>query len=126
MRYYERRGLLPPDERSGGNYRLYGEETRERLLFIRAAQAAGFTLKDIGLLLDFHDGNATPCHDVQELIGARLVKVDQQIDHLHQVREVLGQWLGVCVTTAKTGRCGVLEGLGTPMGGGSGRGRQKR
>ena len=68
VRYYERRGLLRPDGRSEGNYRMYGEATLERLLFVRSAQVAGFTLTDITALLDFRDGDAAPCKEVQDLI----------------------------------------------------------
>jgi DNA-binding transcriptional MerR regulator len=37
VRYYERIGLLQPEARSAGNYRLYGPEALARLRFIRAA-----------------------------------------------------------------------------------------
>jgi len=47
VRYYERTGLLPPEGRSGGNYRSYSVRSLERLRFIRAAQANGFTLDDV-------------------------------------------------------------------------------
>lgn len=56
VRYYERAGRLGPEERSGGNYRTYTQRSPERLLFIRAAQANGFTLDDSRSLLDFQDG----------------------------------------------------------------------
>jgi len=111
VRYYERRGLVTPDERTDGNYRIYSEAALERLLFIRAAQGAGFTLKDIELLLDFRGGDPAPCREVQDLIGARLAKLDEEIEHLHHVRDVLGRWMRVCRRAAKSGRCGVLEGL---------------
>ncbi len=114
VRFYERRGLLAPEQRSPGNYRLYSGAALERLRFIRAAQAAGFTLKDIELLLVFRDGDVSPCRDVQNVIGVRLAKVDQEIEHLHHVRDVLGQWLKVCRKAERTGRCGVLEGLSRP------------
>jgi DNA-binding transcriptional MerR regulator len=114
VRFYERRGLLSPDHRSRGNYRMFSAATLERLRFIRAAQAAGFTLKDIELLLDFRDGDVSPCRDVQNVIGERLAKVDREIKHLHHVRDVLGQWLKVCQKAERTGRCGVLDGLSRP------------
>lgn len=114
VRFYERRGLLKADRRSPGNYRQYGQGTLERLRFIRAAQAAGFTLKDIEVLLDFRDGDVSPCREVQNVIGERLAKVDREIEHLHHVRDVLGQWLKVCRKTERTGQCGVLDGLSRP------------
>ena len=114
VRYYERRGLLVPDERSEGNYRLYGGAALDRLRFIRTAQAAGFTLSNIELLLDFRDGDAAPCTEVQQLITSRLSKVESEIEHLGHVQEVLKKWMGVCRRAARTGRCGVLHGLGPP------------
>lgn len=70
VRYYERHGLLTSEARSRGNYRLYGPAALERLRFVRSAQAAGFTLSDITLLLRFRDGDPAPCQDVYEEAGA--------------------------------------------------------
>lgn len=115
VRYYERRGLIRPDGRSGsGRYRVYGPGAVERLRFIRAAQGAGFTLRDIAALLEFRDGDLTPCEEVQGLIARRLRRVEVDIAHLERVRVVLRRWLGVCRRSASSGRCGVLAGLERP------------
>jgi MerR family mercuric resistance operon transcriptional regulator len=115
VRYYERRGLIRPDGRAGtGRYRVYGAGVLERLRFIRAAQAAGFTLTDIAVLLEFRDGDLTPCEEVQGLIARRLRRVERDIEHLEHVRGVLRRWLGVCQRSARSGRCGVLAGLERP------------
>ncbi len=111
IRYYERRGLLRPDGRSEGNYRVYGEEALDRLRFVRSAQAAGFTLSDISALLQFRDGDTAPCKEVQDLITVRLAQVVEQIDHLKLVERMLGKWHTVCREAERSGRCGVLEGL---------------
>lgn len=111
VRYYERRGLLKPEGRSDGNYRLYSEESLRRLRFVRSAQAAGFTLSDIALLLRFRDGDVSPCRKVQDLITARLERVARQVEQLQQVDRMLRKWLTVCRRTQRTGRCGVLEEL---------------
>ena len=57
VRYYQRLGLMPLPERpqgSGvsGGIRQYGRADMERLRFIRSAQAAGFTLKQIARLIE--------------------------------------------------------------------------
>ena len=57
VRYYEPRKLLEPTTRSSGNYRMNDCEMLERLLFIRSAQHAGFTLCDSSSLLEFRDGD---------------------------------------------------------------------
>ena len=60
LRYYERIGLLLPDDRSQGNYRLYGAASLRRLQFICAAQSIGFKLDDIRTLLGALTGQAPP------------------------------------------------------------------
>ena len=67
IRYYERERLLQPSSRSPSNYRLYSAADLERLRFIRAAQATGFTLHDVSKLL-----RPAPCGSVQRLIEERL------------------------------------------------------
>ena len=76
VRYYERVGLVRPSGRTAGNFRYYGLEALHRLRFIRAAAATGFTLADIRRLLEFRDGAAAPCKEVQSLIENRLADVD--------------------------------------------------
>lgn len=56
VRYYQRRGLLGTPDRPngagmGGGIRRYGADDARRLRFIRSAQAAGFSLEQIGELL---------------------------------------------------------------------------
>ena len=47
LRFYERRGLLPPSGRSPGGYRLYSEADLHRLDFIRQAKALGLALGQV-------------------------------------------------------------------------------
>ncbi len=113
VRYYERRGLLMPRERSRGNYRLYGEDALERLQFVRGAQAAGFTLADISVILEFREGTTPPCEEIQKLISERLRHVAEQLHHHERIERVLKSWLKVCRHAERTGRCGVIESLAT-------------
>ncbi len=89
LRYYERRGLLDPLNRTSGNYRIYGAESVERLYFIRAAQATGFTLDDVLTALSFREGSRAPCSEVQHVIEERLQDVDKKIADLRRVNRVL-------------------------------------
>ena len=111
VRYYERAGLLRPAGRTASNYRFYSEESVERLRFIRAAQATGFTLHDIMSLLDLRDGTAVPCREVQVLIEARLGDVAKHLEGLQHVQEVLHASLHICRQAEAKGRCEVIENL---------------
>lgn len=111
LRYYERAKILRPDGRSGGNYRVYGAAALERLRFIRAAQANGFTLDDISMLLRFRDGATAHCKDVQGLIKERLADLQKRMQQMHEVEAVLRSSLKMCRQFERTGRCQVIDNL---------------
>lgn len=85
LRYYERRGLLPAPPRSAAGYRLYGEETAERLSFIRGAKRMGLRLADIKELLDVRDRGQCPCGHTRDLVERRLAEVEAEIRQLSAV-----------------------------------------
>jgi DNA-binding transcriptional MerR regulator len=89
IRFYERRGLLKPDARTQSNYRTYSGRTCERLKFIRAAQATGFSLKDIREMLTLTYSDKPPCDEVAALIEHRLDDVKQRLRELRRVERTL-------------------------------------
>ena len=105
VRYYQRRGLLAVPA-SAGAVRRYGPEDVRRLRFIRRAQAAGFTLEEIGelLVLDRSDDRAR----VRELAGARLAALDARIAELESSRAALERLRATCASGGK-GPCPILE-----------------
>lgn len=111
LRFYERRGLLKPEARSGSDYRLYGTRSLETLRFIRSAQASGFSLDDIATLLKFEQGRISPCGEVQDLIGARMRDLDRRLQDLRRVQAALRRSLRKCKSGERTGRCVVLSEL---------------
>lgn len=105
VRYYQRRGLLPVPA-SAGAVRRYDEQDVRRLRFIRRAQAAGFTLEEIGelLALDRTDDRAR----VRELASERLTALDARIAELETSRAALERLRGACASGRK-GPCPILE-----------------
>jgi DNA-binding transcriptional MerR regulator len=89
VRFYERLGLLKPDARTQSNYRTYSARTAERLKFIRAAQATGFSLKDIREMLTLTYSDDPPCAEVVGLIDRRLDDVRQRLRELKRVERAL-------------------------------------
>jgi MerR family mercuric resistance operon transcriptional regulator len=111
VRYYERSGLLQPDGRTEGNYRVYGSAALERLRFILAAKANGFTLEDVQALLDFRAGRTAPCEEVQKLIEDRLSQLETRLEQLQHVQDVLHSSLDECRKVDSTGRCRTMDKL---------------
>ena len=113
VRYYERIGLVEPEERSAGNYRLYGRASLEKLKFVRAAQAIGFTLEDTRALLADESGSAPKCGAVRSLIEDRLADVEERLKDLRHVRKVLKSAMEQCRTQKPSDCCLVVEELRT-------------
>ena len=77
-----------------------------RLLFIRRAQAAGFTLEEIAELLALDSG-----HDrarVRALAGERLAALGARIAELETARSALTRLSEACAAGSK-GPCPILE-----------------
>jgi MerR family mercuric resistance operon transcriptional regulator len=105
VRFYQRRGLLAEPPRAGG-IRRYGPEDVRRLRFIRTAQAAGFTLEEIGELLELDRTNDRP--RVRELAASRLAALDAKISELTQARSALERLRSSCAS-GKRGPCPIIE-----------------
>ena len=94
VRFYQRRGLLSEPPRPRGEVRRYGHDDLERLRFIRSAQAAGFTLAEIGELLEL---NASDDRSrAYELAQARVAVLDQKIAQLQTARRALASLASAC------------------------------
>ena len=111
LRYYERAGLVRPTTRADNQYRLYTEQTLQIIRFIRAAQAAGFTLDDVRTLLALHSGDMALCKDVQPLIAKRLAEVSQRLKEMRHMQRLLQSFLATCHAQDQDTLCHVVDTL---------------
>lgn len=82
IRFYEQEGILPEPDRTSGGYRDYGPEFVDLLQFIRRAQAAGLSLREVGQVLAIRDRGDAPCSHVRTVLAERLDRVRAQIAEL--------------------------------------------
>lgn len=108
IRYYQRRGLIEQPPRPLEGYRSYEPATVDRVRFIKQAQRLGFTLKEIGELLDMGDGH---CEDVQAMAEVKRNKIRQQIRELRRMQQVLDRYLEACRRNRDPGHCAMIEAL---------------
>ncbi len=115
VRYYQRRGLLETPQRGegsglSGGVRRYGDEAVRRLRFIRSAQAAGFTLEQIGELLALDAGEDRV--RARELARERITDLDRKIEELQAARAGLSRLLHTCSTDDR-GPCPIIAAFET-------------
>ena len=110
VRYYQRRGLLPVPPTVGA-VRRYGEADARRLRFIREAQAAGFSLDEIGELLALDSTRERA--RVRTLAGARIAALDAKIAELARARDALARLASACAASTR-GPCPIIEAFDAP------------
>lgn len=86
IRFYEKRGLIGSAARTLGGYRVYSPETRERVRFIKRAQALGFSLDEIREILRLKYGGQSPCDCVREMLTKKLAALREQMAEMEKMR----------------------------------------
>jgi MerR family transcriptional regulator, mercuric resistance operon regulatory protein len=104
VRFYQRKGLLPVPAAAGA-VRQYDESDVERLRFIRGAQRAGFSLKEIAELLHLEASNDRA--RVRDLTRQRLAAIDAQMAELAAARTALAGLLDECAS-GNAGPCPII------------------
>lgn len=96
VRYYERRGLVLPQGRSNGGYRLYTTDAVRVVRFIRRAQTLGFSLDEISELLELRRSARGSVRDARALASAKIADIDARLQGLISVRDSLSRLVADC------------------------------
>jgi len=110
IRYYERVGLLPEPPRRESGYREYPADTVKRLRFIRRAKTLGFSLPEIGELLDLSSSSAD-VRKVKSAAQSKLHLLDEKIAELTRVRDGLKKLVKHCPGHGHADHCPILNAL---------------
>ena len=115
IRFYEKEALLPIPARTESNYRIYGQEHIERLMFIRHCRSLDMALDEIRALLRFKEAPQQNCGGVNELLQEHLEHVAQRIRELRALEKQLKSLLEQCSTAAAASDCGILKELSSEV-----------
>ena len=94
LRYYEEVGLLPPTDRTEGNYRRYSEEDVARLERIKKLRdLLGFSLADIRQLLEADDerDHIKVAYKQETEPAAKIAQLDRIDELIHGQLELIEQ-----------------------------------
>ncbi|NMZ09492.1 MerR family transcriptional regulator [Pseudomonas proteolytica] len=81
LRYYEELGLIAV-QRGANNYRAYSEQTAQDLEFIQMAQKMGFSLAEIGEILEAKRQSTIDCAQGAALVADKMAEIELKISHL--------------------------------------------
>ncbi len=111
LRFYERKGLLPPPPRRVSGYREYAPGTVEIVKFIHRAKELGFALREIKELLDLRKVPRSTCGDVVVVAQRKIKEIDAKIHDLRAMRTALSKLLQECPGDAPITQCPIIESL---------------
>jgi DNA-binding transcriptional MerR regulator len=109
LRYYERIGLVRPRARSASGYRLYDDDSVERLAFIGRAKRLGMSLDDVATLIEaWFSGECEPLQDqLRAFVSGRIGELRRQIaDESAFERQLQRILTGLDTAGARPERCG--------------------
>ena len=109
IRYYQRRGLIAEPAKPTGGHRRYDSDAIKRVRFIKRAQVLGFTLEEVGNLLDLDE--ACACVETRELAAHKLQVIEDKLADLKAMRKALTALLRQCNAGATQGNCPIIHAL---------------
>ncbi len=118
IRYYEKRGLIPPPPRRhawhGPGHRRFPPSVVDRLRFIKKAQHLGFTLNEIRDLLSLRDNPLVDRNAVRQRVEIKLNEIKEKIQMLEALYRALEQLHKTCLSAREPCVCPIIEALNEP------------
>jgi Hg(II)-responsive transcriptional regulator len=108
IRYYQRIGLIEKPEKPLSGYRVYGENTVARLLFIQRAKELGFSLAEISSLLALGDGS---CLETKALAMHKLDIIKSKLHDLQAIASTLEQLIQSCESNSVHHGCPIITAI---------------
>ena len=115
LRFYDREDLLPRSPRSARGARRFPPDVVGRVRFVKQAQAAGLTLRNIKELVGLQRGRSrASCQRMRRVLAERLKEIDARVMELHAFRTMLEHHVEACDDALQSGpepKCPSLDAL---------------
>ena len=110
IRHYEEIGLVQAPKRTTSNYRLYSDNEVHVLRFVRAARDLGFSLQQIGELLELWRDRRRSSRKVKALVMERVAELQRKIAEMQSMKATLEHLARHCHGDERP-ECPILEDL---------------
>ena len=111
VRFYESEGLITRPGRSASGYRQYSAAIIDQIKFIQHAKKLGFSLKEVGELVELKNTPGARCDKVKVTAIAKIADIQEKIDALEQIKTALLPLVDQCISAAPISDCPILNAL---------------
>ena len=111
LRYYDKEGLLPFMERSGGGMRVFTDKDYEILKIIHCLKASGMQIRDIREFIRLVSLGDESIDARLELFRKRRLEVEKQMAELQETLDVVNFKCWYYETAQKAGTTAVPDGM---------------
>lgn len=112
IRYYEQTGLIPAADRKESGYRDYSDTDVHMLRFIRRARDLGFSVAEIGDLLNLWRDESRQSAEVKRLAQGHIDALKKKIADLQDMAQTLTMLVNACHGDHRP-HCPILQRLET-------------
>lgn len=96
IRYFEKVGLLDPPDRTEGGHRIFSENHRRALSFIKRARELGFAPDEVRAVLNLGGPGKAYCDEVRDIAIHHLEAVRLKIADLRKLERLLASTVDQC------------------------------
>lgn len=112
IRYYEQTGLIPAADRKNSGYRDYSDSDVHMLRFIRRARDLGFSVAEIGQLLNLWRDATRQSAEVKRLAQGHIEALEKKIADMQDMANTLTMLVNACQGDHRP-HCPILQRLET-------------
>ena len=112
IRYYEQTGLIPAADRKDSGYRDYSDTDVHMLRFIRRARDLGFSVAEIGDLLNLWRDESRQSAEVKRLAQGHIDALERKIADMQDMAHTLTMLVNACQGDHRP-HCPILQRLET-------------
>lgn len=95
IRFYEKSGLIKgkrDEQVKSNNYFHYDEEAVEKLELIRDAKSVGFTISEIGQLMDAWYNNKMTTAKKLAVLDEKMLSIEERMKQLKEMKKMIAQF----------------------------------
>jgi len=105
IRFYEKNGLIPNQQRSSDGRRLFDEDDLEWMRFVERLKVSGMPIKEIREYIQLYIAGDSTIEERRQIVNARLAAIDKQLEELRLARDFIQYKCWFYDVAAESGTC---------------------